>query len=72
MRLNSLGRRLGRLEVGNRRSLGIDAFAQVPQDQLEAAMEIYRSALESGNLDDVNSRLAADAPGVLAAGSLQR
>ena len=70
--LSSLARRLGRLEVGHRRSLGIEAFAHVAQDELDQAMKIFEEAFASGNFDDVHSRLAADAPAVLAAGLGQR
>ena len=69
MHLSSLGRRLGRLEVAHRRSWGIDAFAHVAQDELDQAMKIFEEAIASGSFDDVNSRLAVDAPAVLAAGS---
>lgn len=67
--ISSIVRRLDRLEVGQRRSLGIETFAHVAQEELDQAMKIFEEAFASGNLDDVNSRLATDAPAVLAAGS---
>ena len=72
MRLVSLARRLDRLEAGSRRSLSVVDFAHVPDAQLQAAAEILRAAFESGNFDEVNIRLAADAPTVLATRSPAR
>ena len=72
MRLSSLARRLDQIEIGSRRSLGVESYAHIAQDQLHQAMKIFEEAFASGSFDDVNSRLAADAPAVLAAGLGQR
>ena len=68
MRLVSLARRLDRLEAASRRSVTVADYAHVPHDQLLAAGEIFREAIDSGNFDGFEGRLAAQAPEVLRAG----
>lgn len=68
--MSGITRRLDQLEAACRRPLGAEAFAQLPNDQLEAALEVLREAMESGDHDDVDRRLAMVAPAfVMACGT---